>query len=77
MKKLIASALLITSLLASGFAYAGYWGYYAVASSPSAWGWGFSANRNTARNLALNNCVTRTPNWETCYVTSVTWKYMN
>ena len=68
MKKLI-TALLIT--LVSVPAFAGYW--YAEAHSDSAWGWGQSPDKYTAQNIAMNECVKRTPYWDVCYISTVYW----
>ncbi len=39
-----------------------------VAASPSAWGVGISPYRSSAVNIALNECSTRTPWGQACYI---------
>ena len=65
------SIILAATILLSSTAQAAW---YAEATSTTAYGWGESYNRQQAINIAINNCVARTPYWDTCYLATVYWR---
>lgn len=70
MKKVLAALALTVSCL-TPLAVQAAW--VAEATSPSAWGKGYSQDKATAIRIALQECAVRTPNTQTCYVQAVYW----
>ena len=70
MKKVL-SALALTVACLTPLAAQAAW--VAEATSPSAWGKGYSYDKLIAIRIALRECAIRTPNTQTCYVQAVYW----
>jgi len=69
MKKIILGAILAIGLSVNAQAY-----YECQATSPSAWGIGQANSRAQAKNIALNQCASRTPGWQLCVINWCEWR---